>query len=143
MRFKQDYWHKIIIEGTMNQIKSILLKWVTILPKISSECSLQNIKNIPPKENKNNLIEILQSSPFLYVHHVIKNFLMKEILKINYNNNIRDHNNILNKNEYDSPDKLGHPMISLYMKMYNNQYSNSFQTINGLLAYLKILNYVY
>ncbi|OUM68576.1 hypothetical protein PIROE2DRAFT_3723 [Piromyces sp. E2] len=130
----------------MNQVKNILLKWTIFLTKSLIKISSHDIKKISTNDhNKDSLKAVLQTSPFLSIHHIIKDFLMKDLIKIGYNESTFKNKNISSINpdqdEEDSIKKKNQPMLSLYMKMNNNQYSNSFQTINGLLTYLKIINY--
>lgn len=165
LRFNNDYWHKVIIEHNCEQIKNILLEWNSLLissplnsqlPQYFSKKFKSITKNLPLENNK--LIhKILKESPFLSIHHLIKDFLMKQILKIVWqtDDNITQKKNNINKNSSkninmsspnlnacDKNDKPTiHPMYSMYMKTYAT-YTYSFQKINGLLTYLKIIDYV-
>jgi len=154
MRFNHDYWHKTIIENTWIQIKCILLEWTndfTSFSLISNPFKVLNRDNSDPSiifsnnlHNGCNNTEstLLQESPFHSIYHIIKTFLMKEILRIYWNSNkINKELDNLQNNKSNIINKSIHPLFSLYNTMDSRQFTE-YQKINGLLAYLKIIDYV-
>ncbi|ORX60794.1 hypothetical protein BCR36DRAFT_407796 [Piromyces finnis] len=136
----------MIIDGILNQVKDIILKFSTFLTKPLLKIYNQN--SIPPKKKSHaNFTTILETSPFSSLYHFIKDFLMKEIIKLDYGNITSKCDNtapnssdtIENHNEKDYFENLIHPMFSLYKNSNNKHNFNSFQVMNGLLAYLKII----
>ncbi|ORX83417.1 hypothetical protein BCR32DRAFT_291994 [Anaeromyces robustus] len=96
-----------------------------------------NDNNNNSNNNTESLYTILQISPFLSLYCLIKDFLMKEIFKINIDDTNKDKNY---KDINDSNSRIIHPILLLYTKVYSS-YTLSFEKIKGLLAYLKIINY--
>jgi len=154
MRLNQDYWHKTIIENTRLQIKNILLKWTynfltfSFISTSSDILNRSNINNCFSSDGMNSSIDnstglsLLQKSPFHSIYHIIKEFLINEILKVNLDSENVDKE--LNDIHYNNPDNLNkniHPLFSLYNKMDFSTF-DKYEDMNSLLAYFKIIDYV-